>query len=178
MYLSQTFHVSIPNVSCIYPKRFMYLSQTFHVSIPNEMHQADLMFLPHDRVRHKTYKYALIMVNVASRCKEAEPLTSNDSTEVASALSRIYSRGPLKLPKLLQVDPGREFMGSVSQTQSMASQSDEAKERLVVCRLLWSGSTGPWQSDTLGTSMLKRCGCQRDRGQLNGRLGCLRSSLT
>ena len=30
-------------------------------------------------------------------------------------MSRIYKRGPLKWPKLLQVDPGREFMGAVSQ---------------------------------------------------------------
>ena len=34
---------------------------------------------------------------------------------MAEALSRIYRRGPLKWPKLLQVDPGREFMGAVNQ---------------------------------------------------------------
>ena len=31
------------------------------------------------------------------------------------ALSRIYKRSPLKWPKLLQVDPGKEFMVAVSQ---------------------------------------------------------------
>ena len=45
----------------------------------------------------------------------AEPLTSKTAAEAADALSRIYRRGPLKWPKLLQVDPGREFMGAVSQ---------------------------------------------------------------
>ena len=35
--------------------------------------------------------------------------------EVAEALSRTYKRSPLKWPKLLQVDPGKEFMGAVSQ---------------------------------------------------------------
>ncbi|MEW8686685.1 MAG: hypothetical protein AB2556_12800, partial [Candidatus Thiodiazotropha sp.] len=40
---------------------------------------------------------------------------TKDAKEVAEALSRIYRRGPLRWPKLLQVDPGREFMGSVSQ---------------------------------------------------------------
>lgn len=87
----------------------------FDVRVPNEVHQADLLFLPHDKVGRKTFKYALTVVDVASRYKEAEPLTSKTAAEVADALSRIYRRGPLKWPKLLQVDPGREFMGAVSQ---------------------------------------------------------------
>ena len=87
----------------------------FDVRVPNEVHQADLLFLPHDRVGRKTSRYALTVVDVASRYKEAQPLTSKRAAEVADALSRIYKRGPLKWPKLLQVDPGREFMGSVSQ---------------------------------------------------------------
>ena len=85
----------------------------FEISIPNEAHQADLLFLPHDKLKRKTYKYALTVVDVASRYKEAEPLTSKDSGEVAKAFSNIYKR-VLKWPKLLQVDPGREFMGAVS----------------------------------------------------------------
>ena len=87
----------------------------FDVRVPNEVHQADLLFLPHDGVGRRTYKYALTVVDVASRFKEAEPLTSKTAAEVADALSRIYKRGPLKWPKLLQVDPGREFMGAAGQ---------------------------------------------------------------
>ena len=87
----------------------------FDLQVPNEVHQADLLFLPHDRVGRRTYKYALTVVDVASRYKVAEPLTSKGAAEVADALSRIYKRGPLTWPKLLQVDPGREFMGAVSQ---------------------------------------------------------------
>ena len=86
----------------------------FDVSAKNEVHQADLLFLPHDRVRNKTYKYALTLVDVGSRYKEAEPLTSKDSKEVDKAFEKIYKRH-LKYPKLLQVDPGREFMGAVTQ---------------------------------------------------------------
>ena len=73
----------------------------------------------------RTYKYALTVVDVAARYKEAEPLTSKGATEVADALSRIYKRGPLKWPKLLQVDPGREFMGAVSQL--LAKHNVEAR---------------------------------------------------
>ena len=85
----------------------------FDVSAENEVHQADLLFLPHDIVGRKTYKYALTLVDVGTRYKEAEPLTSKDSKEVAAAFEKIYKRH-LKYPKLLQVDPGREFMSSVS----------------------------------------------------------------
>ena len=87
----------------------------FDVSVPNEVHQADILFLPHDRVGRKTFRYALTVVDVASRYKEAEPLTSKSASEAAEALSRLYRRGPLKWPKLLQVDHGREFMGAVRQ---------------------------------------------------------------
>ena len=87
----------------------------FDVAIPNEVHQADLLFLPHHRVRRKIFRYALTVVDVASRYKEAEPLTSKTVAEVADGLARICKRSPLRLPKLFQVDPGREFMSSVSQ---------------------------------------------------------------
>ena len=91
----------------------MFLDQN---SKPNSVHQADLLFLPHDKLPHgrKVYKYALTVVDVASRYKEAKPLTSKDSAEVARAFQSIYRRSPLTWPQMLQVDPGREFMGSVT----------------------------------------------------------------
>ena len=62
----------------------------FSVSVPNEVHQADLLFLPHDRPGKgkKLYKYALTVVDVASRYKEAEPLSSKESGEVAKAFEK------------------------------------------------------------------------------------------
>ena len=83
----------------------------FDVAVPNEVHQVDLLFLPHDSVGSKTFRYALMVVDVASRYKEAEPLTSKTAAEVADGLARIYKRSPLRWPKLLQVDSGCEFMG-------------------------------------------------------------------
>ena len=52
----------------------------FDVAIPNSVHQADLLFLPHDKPARsrKIYKYALTVVDIASRYKEAEPLTSKE----------------------------------------------------------------------------------------------------
>ena len=88
---------------------------TFDVDYPNAVHQAHLLFLPHDKLPRgtKIYKYALTVVDVASRFKAAEPLTSKDSSEGSKAFQKIY-KAPLKWPKVLQVDPGREFMGEVT----------------------------------------------------------------
>ena len=63
---------------------------------------------------NKTYQYAVTLVDVGTRYKEEEPLTSKDSKEVVKVIEKTVSRH-LKYPKLLQVDPGREFMGALIQ---------------------------------------------------------------
>jgi len=92
----------------------------FDVPVPDKVHQADLLYLPHDHPprSRKTFKYVLTVVDVASRYEDGEPLTTKEATEVARALERIYKRRPLRWPKLLQMDPGREFMGAVNQLLS------------------------------------------------------------
>ena len=83
------------------------------VSKPNQVHQADLLFLPHDTIRGKVYRYALVVIDVASRYKDAEALRTKDSGEISKCFSKIYSRR-LSWPGVLAVDPGREFMGNVT----------------------------------------------------------------
>ena len=39
----------------------------YYVTEVNQMHQADLMYLPHDKVYQTTYKYTLQVIDVASR---------------------------------------------------------------------------------------------------------------
>ena len=56
----------------------------------------------------------MTVTDVASRYKEVEPIISKNSDEVAQAFQKIYKRSPLTSPKMLQVDPGREFMGAVT----------------------------------------------------------------
>ena len=93
----------------------------FDVQTPNEVHQADILFLPHDHVNRRIYKYALTVIDIASRYKEAEPLPDKKASTVALhcnvycciALQKIYKRSPLTWPNLLQVDPGKEFFGNV-----------------------------------------------------------------
>ena len=88
----------------------------FDVPTPNAVHQADLLFLPRDKLPRgrKVCKYAFTVTDVASRYKEAEPITSKKSDEVAQAFQKIYRRSPLTWPKMLQVDPRREFMEAVT----------------------------------------------------------------
>ena len=102
----------------------------FDVPTPNAVHQADLLFLPHDKLPRgrKVFKYALTVVDVASRYKEAESLTSKNS-EVAQAFQKIYKRSPLKWPQMLQVDPGRKFMGAV--TKEMEKHKTYIRRRRV-----------------------------------------------
>ena len=49
----------------------------------NDIHQSDLLSLPHDKFKKKTYKYALNIVDVASRYKGSYQLTSKYAKEVA-----------------------------------------------------------------------------------------------
>ena len=83
------------------------------VSKPNQVHQADLLFLPHDTIWGKVYRYALVVIDVASRYKDAEALKTKDSGEISKCFVKIYSQR-LSWPGVLMVDPGREFMGSVT----------------------------------------------------------------
>ena len=60
----------------------------WNVEKVNKIHQADLLFLPHDTVKRKTYKYALVVVDIASRYIDGEPLTSKYSTEVSRGFEK------------------------------------------------------------------------------------------
>ena len=87
----------------------------FTNTVANDTHQMDLLFLPYDTIKSKRYKYALTVIDSASRYKDAEPLTEKSAAAVAIALAKIYRRGPLKYPRLMQVDEGNEFKGAVNQ---------------------------------------------------------------
>ena len=57
---------------------------------PNDIHQSDLLSLLHDKFKKKIYKYALNIVDVASRYKGSYQLTSKNAKEVAQAFQWIY----------------------------------------------------------------------------------------
>ena len=118
---------------------------------------------------HEQPTYALTIVDIASRYKEAEPLDTKEAKELADALFRIYRRSPLKWPNLLKVDPEHEFMGAVNQL--IAKHDVEVRRGCVDSHRdqgSWSDSTGPWLIGILGTSMLCRCGSLLENGRLSG----------
>ena len=78
-------------------------------SKPNDIHQADILYLPHDRYEKKVYKYALNIVNVASRYKGSYQLTTKNSKEVAQVFQWKYENTLLTYPKTLIIDNGKEF---------------------------------------------------------------------
>ena len=80
---------------------------------PNDIHQADILYLPHDRYEKKTYKCALNIMDVASQYKGSYQLTTKNSKEVAQAFQWIYENTPLTYPKTLIIDDGKEFYGHV-----------------------------------------------------------------
>ena len=60
---------------------------------PNDIHQADILYLPHDRYEKKVYKYALNIVDVTSRYKGSYQLATKNTKEVAQAFKWIIQRG-------------------------------------------------------------------------------------
>ena len=74
---------------------------------PNDIHQADILYLTHDRYKKKTYKYTLNVIDVASRYKGSYQLTTKNAKEVAQAFLWIYENTPLTYPKTLIIDDGK-----------------------------------------------------------------------
>ena len=81
---------------------------------PNDIHQSDLLSLPHDKFKKKIYTYALNIVDVASRYKVSYQLTTKNAREVVQAFQWIYENTPLNFPKTLIVDDGKEFYGDTT----------------------------------------------------------------
>jgi len=54
----------------------------YYVTEVNKMHQAYLLYLPHDTVYQTTYKYVLNVIDVESRYKESRPLKTEKASEV------------------------------------------------------------------------------------------------
>ena len=85
----------------------------YYVTEVNKMHQADLMYLPHDKVYQNTYKYTLNVIDVASRYKASRALKTKKASEVAEMFKDVYKKGPLRYPKEFRVDNGTEFKADV-----------------------------------------------------------------
>ena len=83
--------------------------------------------------KRKHTKYALNIVDVASRCKGSYQLTTKNSKEVAQAFQWIYENTPLNYPKTLIVDDGKEFYGDTTKLMEkhdvMIQRGDPSQHR-------------------------------------------------
>ena len=101
------------------------------ITIPNEVLQADILYMPYDKVEEITYLFCLNVIDVASRFKWSVPIgTTLDilnmddnefsladiltSAVVAECFEKMFNdlQCPLTWPKLLITDKGSEFRGN------------------------------------------------------------------
>jgi hypothetical protein len=70
------------------------------ITTPNEIHQADILYMPYDKVGRVTYLFCLNIVDVASRYKVSTPIGAYSvkdkqgiltSATIARALEKIYN---------------------------------------------------------------------------------------
>ena len=100
---------------------------------PNDIHQADILYLPHDRYEKKAYKYALNVVDVASKYKGSYQLATKNSKEVAQAFQWLYKNTELNFPKTLICDDGKEVYGDMTKLMEkhdvMIQRRDSSQHR-------------------------------------------------
>ena len=100
---------------------------------PNDIYQADILYLPHDRYEKKVYKYALNIVDIASRYKGSYQLVTKNSKEVAQAFQWIDENTPSSYPKTLIINNGKEFYGDTTKLMGkhdvMIQRGDPSQHR-------------------------------------------------
>ncbi len=69
--------------------------------------QIDTLYMPTD----DGYKYILVIVDIATRLFDAEPMKTRDAKTTIKSLDKIFKRGIIKKPSRLEVDAGTEFQG-------------------------------------------------------------------
>ena len=78
--------------TCTSPKYIPYSSFN-SITIPNACHQADILYMPHDKVGRVTYLFCLNVVDVASRYKASIPIGATSIKNRAGILtSRTISK--------------------------------------------------------------------------------------
>lgn len=96
----------------------------YDVKLPNELHQIDLLFLPEDN----GYRYALCLVDVASRYKASRALQTKTAEELLNNLKDIYLNDEyLRVPRKLQFDRGGEFNNEM--LKEWATPDDEILQK-------------------------------------------------
>jgi hypothetical protein len=82
-----------------------------NISDPNYLQQADILYLPTSQFG---YKYALVVVDVATSKMDAIPLKNKTPQDIITALKKVYiTHNILEFPFILQFDNCSEFKGDL-----------------------------------------------------------------
>ena len=82
-----------------------------NISDPNYLQQADILYLPTSQFG---YKYALVVVDVATSKMDAIPLKNKTPQDIITALKKVYiTHNISEFPFILQFDNGSEFKGDL-----------------------------------------------------------------
>src|SRR5579885_2755366 len=103
--------------------RYIPCASFTSITTPNEVHQADVLYMPYDKVGRITYLFCLNVVDVASRYKASIPIGAYSvkdregiltSKTIARSLEKIYNnpKCPLVWPNIFLLDKGSEFKGA------------------------------------------------------------------
>src|ERR1041385_3000871 len=99
--------------------RYIPRANFWSITTPNKVHQADVLYMPYDKVGRVTYLFYLNVVNVASRYKVSIPIGAYSvkdrqgiltSKTIARSLEKIYNnpKCPLIWPNIFLSDKGPE----------------------------------------------------------------------
>ncbi|XP_044577561.1 uncharacterized protein LOC123260480 [Cotesia glomerata] len=95
--------------------RKRFIRRTYNVESIDDVWEADLADLRSISTYNKGYKYILIVIDVMSKYAWAEPLINKTSLSVTQAFQKILSRSNKRIPRLVQTDSGKEFLGETFQ---------------------------------------------------------------
>ena len=73
------------------------------------IHQADVLYLPEDPKTHD--KFLLVCVDTGTGKTDAMPMKEVTQKSVTESFKKIFNGKYLKVPKYMQVDAGKEFVG-------------------------------------------------------------------
>ena len=82
-----------------------------NITDPNYLQQADVLYLPTSQFG---YKYAFVIVDVATTKMDAIPIKNKTPQDIINALKKVYiTHNILELPYIIQFDNGTEFKGDI-----------------------------------------------------------------
>ena len=135
----------------------MSRGQIFDVDVANKVYQAGLLFLLHGKVGNRTYKYALIVVGVASRFKVLNPRPQNRSKKLPMSCLA-FTDGSSEMAKTA---PGWSWMLVYERSEPASGKAQCRGQALACGHPPWRGHRKPIRP-AIGRKIIWASICSRD----------------